>query len=224
MLKIPACTVLVWCLTTSSAAAQDRPRLFAGAVAGLSTLSADARSVISARDFAVSLYKPENGPALNLLVGANLHDYVAIQANYIWNRNDLALVAIDSAGVLPSVYEQRRHSSQHAVVGDFLVYFRPLPSHIRPYLSVGAGIVRLASRLDETTHVRRGDPPGPEFAATRATLRVAVGLDLEIGRGWSVRYSFSESLSGNPISERLSPPGERNLANFQNLFGSVYAF
>jgi hypothetical protein len=49
-------------------------------------------------------------------------------------------------------------------------------------------------------------------------------LDLEIGRGWIVRYSFSESLSGNPISERLLPPGERNLANFQNLFGIIRAF
>jgi hypothetical protein len=150
MLKIPACAVLAWCLTTTGAAAQDGPRLFAGAVAGISTLSADARSVISGTDFAVSLYKPENGPALNLLVGAHFHDYLTIQANYVWNRNDLTLVAIDSAGASPSVYEQRRHSSQHAVVGDLLAYFRPLSSHIRPYLSVGAGIVRLASSRDET--------------------------------------------------------------------------
>jgi hypothetical protein len=38
-----------------------------------------------------------------------------------------------------------------------------------------------------------------------------------------VRYSFSESVSGNPISAQLSPPGQRNLANFQNLFGVVRA-
>jgi hypothetical protein len=59
--------------------------------------------------------------------------------------------------------------------------------------------------------------------ASRATLRVAVGLDLTVGRGWSVRYSFSESVSGNPISAQLLPPGQRSLANFQNLFGVVRA-
>ena len=50
-----------------------------------------------------------------------------------------------------------------------------------------------------------------------------MGLDLTLGRGWRVRYSFSESVSGNPISRQLSPPGQRNLANFQNLFGVVRA-
>jgi hypothetical protein len=30
-------------------------------------------------------------------------------------------------------------------------------------------------------------------------------------------------VSGNPIGAQLSPPGQRNLANFQNLFGVVYA-
>jgi hypothetical protein len=47
-------------------------------------------------------------------------------------------------------------------------------------------------------------------------------MDVRLGRRWSVRYSFSESVSGNPIAEQLSPPGQRNLANFQNLFGVVY--
>jgi hypothetical protein len=55
-------------------------------------------------------------------------------------------------------------------------------------------------------------------------LRVAVGIDVSLGGQWSARYSFSESLSGNPISAQLSPPGQRNLANFQNLFGVVRAF
>ena len=67
-------------------------------------------------------------------------------------------------------------------------------------------------------------PPGLARTDVRATLRVAVGLDVRIGDGWSVRYSFSESLSGNPISEQLTPPGRRNLANFQNLVGVLRSF
>jgi hypothetical protein len=38
------------------------------------------------------------------------------------------------------------------------------------------------------------------------------------------RYSFSETISGNPISPSLTPPGERPLMNFQNLFGFVARF
>ena len=67
-------------------------------------------------------------------------------------------------------------------------------------------------------------PPDGKIASTRLLLRVAVGIDLAMGEQWSFRYSFSESISGNPISARLRLPGERNLANFQNLFGFVRRF
>lgn len=45
-------------------------------------------------------------------------------------------------------------------------------------------------------------------------MRVAVGIDLGSEAGWRFRYSFSETISRNPISVRLSPPAQRNLANF----------
>ena len=67
-------------------------------------------------------------------------------------------------------------------------------------------------------------PPEPAFSDQHATLRVAVGLDVKAGEGWLVRYSFSESVSGNSVSARLSPEGERNLANFQNLVGLIRVF
>ncbi|MBM3817642.1 MAG: porin family protein [Acidimicrobiia bacterium] len=223
MPRMPACAVLACCLTTTNAAAQDGSWLFVGAVAGLSTLSADARSVTSSDSVAISLYKPENGPALNVLVGAHLTDYITIQANYIWNRNDLALVAAQVSDSGPSFYEQPQDSSQHAVVGDLLVYFRERRSRVRPYLSFGGGIVRLETRVDAAVRIRGAVLPPPGFAATRTTLRVAVGMDITLAGTWSFRYSFSESLSRNPISAHLSPRGQRNLANFQNLFGIVRA-
>jgi hypothetical protein len=40
----------------------------------------------------------------------------------------------------------------------------------------------------------------------------------------ALRRKHNESISGNPISAGLTPPGERNLANFQNLFGFVRRF
>ena len=149
---------------------------------------------------------------------------MTVQANYVWNRNDLALASVRSTDRGPSFYEQPRTSAQHAVVGDVLLYFREQRSVVRPYLSVGVGAVRLETRTDSPARGRNAVPPTETVRATRATLRVAVGLDLRVGHGWSLRYSFSESMSGNPISAQLSPPGQRNLANFQNLFGVVRLF
>ena len=223
MHRIVGSAAMMLFLATTVAEAQQRRRVVVGAVAGVSTLSADARSEITTDGADVSLYKPENGPALNVLVGMHLREYVTVQANYIWNRNDLTLASVRSTDRGPSFYEQPRTSSQHAIVGDLLVYFRERRSVVRPYLSVGAGIVRFETLADGPARSRNVVPPAETLRARRATLRVAVGLDLTVGRGWSVRYSFSESVGGNPISAQLSPRGQRNLANFQNLFGVVRA-
>jgi hypothetical protein len=69
----------------------------------------------------------------------------------------------------------------------------------------------------------RGDlaVPAPRFASAAAGRRVAVGMDVAMRHGWAVRYTFRETIRGNPISRQLSPVGQRNLANFQNLFGVV---
>jgi hypothetical protein len=216
--------MLLWLGTAPQAFAQDEGRMYAGALVGVSTLSADARSVTQPGRADVSLYKPENGPALNLFVGRNLGRYFALQTNYIWNRNDLTLFSSVASSNGSGFYEQTRASSQHAVVGDALLYFRALGSGVRPYLSTGVGLVRFRSASGRDV-VESGLPaPDGEIVSTRVTLRVAVGIDLAIGDRWSFRYSFSESISGNPISARLTPPGERNLANFQNLFGVIRRF
>jgi hypothetical protein len=171
----------------------------------------------------VALYKPENGPALNLFGGLHVHPYVSIQANYVWNRNNVTLFSsVVSAGA-SGFFEQRRDSDQHAVIADALLYFRRRGDAIRPYLSTGVGMVRFQSNPGRTMNGGLLGPEG-ELSSTRVALRVAVGIDLAIRDAWSFRYSFSETISGNPISTRLTPPGERNLANFQNLFGIVRRF
>jgi hypothetical protein len=223
MHRIVGSAAIMLFLATTVAEAQQSRRVFVGAVAGVSTLSADARSEITTDGADVSLYKPENGPALNVVLGMHVREYLTVQANYIGNRNDLALASVRSTDLGPTFYEQPRTSSQHAIVGDLLVYFREQRSVVRPYLSVGVGVVRFETRANGQALSRNAVPPAETVRATRATLRVAVGLDLRLGRGWSVRYSFSESMSRNPISAQLSPPGQRNLANFQNLFGVVRA-
>ena len=182
------------------------------------------RAVTSPSGFAVSLYKPENGLAANLFMGTHLNDYLTLQANYIWNRNGLTLVSTRATAGGTALSEQTWESAQHAIVGDVLLYFRSRTSRFRPYLSAGVGLVRFASDRTRDGLVVMTTPPEPEFSDQHATVRVAVGLDVSAGEDWLVRYSFSESVSGNSVSARLSPKGERNLANFQNLVGLVRVF
>ena len=80
--------LLVACLPSAAAG-----QFYGGALGGLATLSGDARSVIEPESAAFSLYKPENGASVSLLVGRHLTDYLSLQAEYGWNRNHLTLSA-----------------------------------------------------------------------------------------------------------------------------------
>jgi hypothetical protein len=224
MTRISISAALLVCLIATVAHAQSRPRRFAGVAAGIATLSADARSETSSSGADVSLYKPENGPALNIFVGSHFDEHLTVQGNYVWNRNDVTLTSVRATDSGLSFYDAPRASSQHALIGDLLLYFRERRSAIRPYLSAGVGVVRFQTTARGADSVRNATLPPATSIATHAALRVAVGLDVSLGGHWRARYSFSESLSGNPISAQLSPPGQRSLANFQNLFGVVRAF
>jgi hypothetical protein len=215
--------IVAMSLTCRPVTAQEDPRIYIGGMSGVSTLSADGRSETTGSDAMLSLYKPENGLALSLIAGVHVAEYFTVQANWMWNRNDLTLV---SSFVTPQgggFYEQRRHSRQHAVVLDGLIYFRRRESAIRPYL--GTGLSLLHFKAHETGNVTAGlAPPTGEITSTRLGLRSHVGIDVKLSRRVSFRYSFSENISGNPISPLLAPPGQRRLANFQNLFGFVAHF
>lgn len=211
-------------LAAVPAAAQDERRNFAGGLFGMSILSADARSVTDGSRAAMSLYEPANGPALNVFAGVHLAQYFSVQANWIWNRNDLMLFSSFLTPQGGGFYEQRRDSSQQAVVLDGLVYFRRLDSVIRPYLGTGISVVHFSSR-DVTSESEHGlGAPSAEIVSTRVGLRSHVGIDLRLSHRINFRYSFSEMISGNPVSPSLTPPGQRGLMNFQNLFGFVGRF
>jgi hypothetical protein len=198
---------------------------YVGVSGGLAILSGDGRAIAGPNSTAISLYKPETGGVLNLFVGRHLSDYVSVQGNYVWNSNSLTL---NSATFSPSgeaSYEEKRSSSQHGFVGDVLLYFRNRRSWVRSYLSAGAGVVHLnSSREQITSVVGPAVLPPRTFSATNAALRVAVGADIKMRSGWSFRYSFSETMTMNPIGDRLSPPGQGSLKNFHHLFGFVKTF
>jgi outer membrane protein W len=209
-------------LISVPSAAQGGSRAFAGALFGVSALSADAQAVTTGDDAAVSLYDPRNGPALNVFGGVHVAQYFTIQVNWMWNQNDLALVSSTSSQA-GGFYEQTRDSSQHAVVFDGLIYFRRLDSAIRPYLGTGLSIVHFSSE-EAGSRAQGLSPPAGTIKSTHVGLRSHVGIDFRVSRHISFRYSFSETICSNPISPSLTPPGRRRLMNFQNLFGLVSRF
>ena len=216
--------MVLWLGLATDALAQDERRLYLGVLFGVSALSADGRSITSAPAVNLSLYAPENGLALNAFTGFHVAQYFSLQANYMWNRNDLTLFSSFATGDSGGFYEQQRRSAQHAFVFDGLIYFRDLKSAIRPYLGTGLSVFQFRSTT-VTPSVSSGlvGPPH-DIASTRVALRSAVGVDIAVSPHVSVRYSFSETISRNPISPYLTPPGERRLANFQNLIGLVGTF
>jgi hypothetical protein len=135
----------------------------------------------------------------------------------------VALVSASAAPQQGGFYEQHRRSHQHAFDVDGLIYFRRLDSVVRPYLGTSIEVLRFTSNAIVSASSTGPALPGP-IASTRLALRSAVGIDVAMSRSVSFRYSFSETIGGNPISRSLTPPGERGLANFQNLFGIVGRF
>jgi hypothetical protein len=213
--------VLVCCsLFISAPLLSGQVSSYVGVIAGVATLSADAGSERSVQGLSLSSYDPRNGGAINVFAGAYWRNYFAFQGNYIGNRNSLQLNSTSSNGVF---HQEDRSSSQQAVVFDFLIYFRHRSSRIRPYLGTGTGILHLSSTLDQV--VASGGAataPPAQFSYTGPLLRSHVGIDLRLARRLDFRYSFSEIIAHNNISQRLSPPGTHDLMNFQNLFGFVF--
>lgn len=195
---------------------------YVGAIGGIATLSGDAGAQRLAAGLNLSSYAPANGAALNLFVGADLHDYFSLQGDFIWNRNQLLLNSSSASG---AYYQQDRGSSQEAAMFGVLVYFRRRGSRIRPYLGGGAGIAHLASAAERLAG-SGGSPtlPPAEFSWNGPVWRTHVGIDVRLIHQLSFRYSFSETIGQDEISRNLSPPAPGALKNFQNLFGFVVRF
>lgn len=200
-------------------------QFYAGVLGGVSSLSGDARSLVAANSSAFSSYDPTNGGMVQAILGKHLSDYFSVQTNYTWNSNDLTLASGAFNNGTETGLQETRSSSQQSVIGDFLVYFRNRASVLRPYLAVGTGLVHLTSSQGHLEAIV-GDPslPPKHFSRNVIALHVPVGIDVRLGKGWAFRYTFSETLTANPINDHLSPAPQDALKNFQNLFGFVKRF
>ena len=69
-LRVGFCVVVVLSVLPRASAAQDASYF----VAGVATLSGDPSFIATSDGFAVSEYKPENGTAVNVFIGAQVRD------------------------------------------------------------------------------------------------------------------------------------------------------
>ena len=200
-------------------------QLYAGVLGGVASLSGDARSLVTSGSLQFSSYNPANGGAFSFFAGRHFSDYFSAQGSYIWNQNDLRVAAGNSGSGTQEGYQETRASSQQILIGNMLVYFRARTSRLRPYLSVGTGFMHFASTQENLQQIL-GAPvlPPRHFSSNQIVLNVPVGMDVALGKSWAFRYTFSETISKNPIDTRLSPPGQHSFKNFQNLFGFVRRF
>jgi len=220
LLWISAILVISW-QSSPSAYAQ----LYVGVLGGVANLSGDARSVVTSGSLQFSSYNPANGGAFSFLAGKHFSNYFSAQGSYIWNENDLSLAAGNSVAGTQEGYQETRTSSQQILIGNLLVYFRARNSRLRPYLSVGTGVMHFASTQENLQQILAAPVlPPRHFSSSQIVLNVPVGMDVALGKGWAFRYTFSETISENPIDHRLSPPGQHSFKNFQNLFGFVRRF
>jgi hypothetical protein len=206
-------------LLTSAVMVSAQARPYVGVLGGIATLSGDAGSQATAQGLNLSSYAPANGGAINGFAGVHLHNYFSVQGNFIWNENNLQLNSA-SSGTGRS-YQEKRSISQAAGVFDFLLYFRGRKSHIRPYLGTGVGVIHLFTTETKVIESQGAPALPPTFSYTGPVFRSHVGIDLRLSGKLDFRYSFSEFIGHNELSEHLSPPGSSTLKNFQNLFGFV---
>jgi hypothetical protein len=224
-LKINAIVLALASLTPSLVLAQGltKEMIYFGGMGGIATLSGDANAVITANSASTSSYDPSNGGAATAFVGVHIFNYVSLQADYVWNRNDAVLVSSINSPGLSSFYRLPETVTQNAFLGNALICFRKRESRIRPYLSEGAGAVLIHSRLSGGGIIG-GAPVLPPASSDHASvaLRTSVGLDVRLGGSWYFRYSFGETITRNTFGDQLSPPEHRVAKNFQSLFGIYF--
>ena len=224
-MKIGVIVLALGCLRPSMLPAQRATEgmVYFGAMGGIATLSGDANAVITPTSASTSSYDPSNGGAASAFIGVHIFNYISVQADYVWNRNDVVLVSSNSGAGATSFYRLPESVTQNGFLGNALVYFRKRESRIRPYLSEGVGAVLIHNRLSAGGIVA-GNPALPPASSDRASiaLRTSVGLDLRFRDAWHFRYSFGETITRNTFGEQLSPPEHRIAKNFQSLFGIYF--
>lgn len=209
----------------ASAQSLVKQSVYVGGMGGIATLSGDGSAIVTASSASTSLLDPKNGGAAAIFAGIHVFDYVSLQTDYGWNRNDIALVSTSEGPNSGNFFREPESITQQAFLANVLIYFRRRSSRIRPYVSEGGGAVLLDTRFSGRAIVE-GSPVLPPATSHHwsIALRTLVGIDLRIRGPWYLRYTFGETITRNMIGDQVAPAQHRIPKNFQNLFGVYFRF
>lgn len=225
--RVKLILITIGLLAPSSMVAQGvtEHSIYAGIMGGIATLSGDGSAIVTPSRASTSLFDPKNGGAAEIFAGIHPFEYVSLQADYVWNRNNVVLISTSGEPAVLNFFREPESITQNAFLGNVLVYFRRRSSRIRPYLSEGGGAVLLHSRFSSGAIVE-GSPLLPPATSDHASvaLRTLVGIDVRLRGRWYFRYSFGETITRNMLGDKVVPAQHRIPKNFQNLFGLYFQF
>ena len=114
-------------------------------------------------------------------------------------------LAASSTGTGAKFYEQTCQSSQHAAFGNALLYFRPRSSWVRPFLSVGTGVVHFTGRALLSLHRDPTHPTGlVQRNETRASCRGRRRFETQERMGISIFFRGNIKLQSRQLSAHAS--------------------
>lgn len=140
------------------------------------------------------------GGAIGFYAGEDSYRYWGGEATYLYRMSDLKL-----SGHGKSV---QFGAHTHLITGDFLAHFRPVGSHIRPFVSFGGGI-----EIIQGTGAESASPPLSNLAAlthTREVLPVGeagAGVKIQLNRHLRVRVQVRDYISAAPNQVITPAPG-----------------
>jgi len=140
------------------------------------------------------------GGAIGFYAGEDAYRYWSGEATYLYRMSDLKL-----SGQGQSV---QFGAHTHLITGDFLAHFRPVGSHIRPYVSFGGGI-----EVIEGTGAESASQPLGNLAALTATREVlpvgeaGAGVKIQLTPHLRMRVQVRDYISAAPHQVIAPAPG-----------------
>ena len=193
MLRGFVCTLL---LAAAPAIAQEPTRWELGVIGGFGYApSLTVRNSVTSASTGFA-----KGGAVGFYAGEDTYRYWGGEATYLYRMSDLKL-----SGNGKSV-EFGGHT--HLITGDFLAHFRPVGSHIRPYLSFGGGI-----EVMQGTGTESAGQPLSTLAALRHTREVlpvgeaGAGFKIQLRRHVRLRVQVRDYISTAPNQVIRPRPG-----------------
>jgi hypothetical protein len=152
------------------------------------------------------------GGVIGVYGGEDSYRYWSGEATYLYRMSDLKLSGDGQSA--------KFGAHTHLITGDFLAHFRPVGSHIRPYISFGGGI-----EIIEGTGMESASQPLGNLAALTATREVlpvgeaGAGVKIQLNQHLRMRVQVRDYISTAPHQVIAPAPGSTISGKVNDIIG-----